>query len=437
MLQDAAAVTARNAVFGGAEIRAYNNASFYAISSQIQHMIAGAADHWPYEATDYATFELVDSSVGILCLYFDAWSGGTVQGLRPGLYSDWDLQRDNEIEWLPYNVILRNIIVEGVWEMACTGSSTLTLIDSQLHHFGIWDEAVATLQDCVIEQGVLLFTDPPIPVVSFEGLQPGHFDEWRLRDPGQEEPYRFNLFIHNSDVNNWYLRTASTDLSVSNSTIGVLRVAGDTQATVDNSTVGDFWVWWYDGTITFTSSIMQNWYETRWTDFWMKGTVTIEGGTIIQDANGPWTDAIIHREYPVLVTLDGTPAPNASLSLETQSGSTIWTGTTDLDGTAIFTLTFTETNYLDTWTLSAYGSGFYTDTALVITSSTPIALSSIFGDSDGDCEVTVADIMEVANRWRCRSGDDCYDERYDIDKDGDIDIVDIIKVAAHWGETCE
>jgi Ca2+-binding EF-hand superfamily protein len=28
-------------------------------------------------------------------------------------------------------------------------------------------------------------------------------------------------------------------------------------------------------------------------------------------------------------------------------------------------------------------------------------------------------------------------ERFDMDKDGDIDIVDIMKVVVHWGETCE
>jgi protoporphyrinogen oxidase len=57
-----------------------------------------------------------------------------------------------------------------------------------------------------------------------------------------------------------------------------------------------------------------------------------------------------------------------------------------------------------------------------------------FADPPG---VGVEDIMLVANRWRCRSGDGCYDEHYDLDHDGDIDIVDIMKVAVHWGETCE
>jgi len=42
----------------------------------------------------------------------------------------------------------------------------------------------------------------------------------------------------------------------------------------------------------------------------------------------------------------------------------------------------------------------------------------------------------VASRWRCQSGDTCYDARCDLDDDGDIDIVDIMQVAAHWSESC-
>ena len=60
----------------------------------------------------------------------------------------------------------------------------------------------------------------------------------------------------------------------------------------------------------------------------------------------------------------------------------------------------------------------------------------LFGDLDGDGDVDIEDIMLVASRWRCRSGDDCYDEYFDMDKDGDIDVVDIMLVVVHWGETC-
>jgi len=60
----------------------------------------------------------------------------------------------------------------------------------------------------------------------------------------------------------------------------------------------------------------------------------------------------------------------------------------------------------------------------------------VFGDLDCNCQVNVDDIMQVANRWRCRCGDECYDPYYDIDDDCDIDVVDIMLVVAQWGETC-
>jgi len=50
--------------------------------------------------------------------------------------------------------------------------------------------------------------------------------------------------------------------------------------------------------------------------------------------------------------------------------------------------------------------------------------------------VDIADIMAIAARWRCETGDSCYDPLYDMDGDGGIDIVDIMQVAVRWGETC-
>jgi hypothetical protein len=39
----------------------------------------------------------------------------------------------------------------------------------------------------------------------------------------------------------------------------------------------------------------------------------------------------------------------------------------------------------------------------------------LVGDMDGNGDVDVRDIMLVANRWRCRRGDECYSEKYDLD----------------------
>ena len=60
----------------------------------------------------------------------------------------------------------------------------------------------------------------------------------------------------------------------------------------------------------------------------------------------------------------------------------------------------------------------------------------IFGDLDCDCRVNLDDVMQVASRWRAKEGDPDYDPYYDLNRDGIINIVDIMMVVAHWGETC-
>ena len=63
-------------------------------------------------------------------------------------------------------------------------------------------------------------------------------------------------------------------------------------------------------------------------------------------------------------------------------------------------------------------------------------------DFSGNDVVDTADVQRVASLWHARCGDPdpnwpSYDLLYDIDEDCDIDIVDIMLVVAHWGETCE
>ena len=55
-------------------------------------------------------------------------------------------------------------------------------------------------------------------------------------------------------------------------------------------------------------------------------------------------------------------------------------------------------------------------------------------DIDRDGDVDVVDIQLVASRWNTQEGDARYTSRMDIDRDGDIDVVDIQLVASHWGE---
>ena len=64
-------------------------------------------------------------------------------------------------------------------------------------------------------------------------------------------------------------------------------------------------------------------------------------------------------------------------------------------------------------------------------------ICALFGDFDDSGRVDVADIQQVASRWRMTDDDPDWQACYDLNGDGIITVVDIMLVAANWGETCE
>ncbi|MCP4107396.1 MAG: hypothetical protein GY749_17935 [Desulfobacteraceae bacterium] len=54
-------------------------------------------------------------------------------------------------------------------------------------------------------------------------------------------------------------------------------------------------------------------------------------------------------------------------------------------------------------------------------------------DLDADGDVDIVDVTKIAYHYGCRIEDDCYDPAYDFDNDVDIDIVDITAVAYDYG----
>jgi len=57
-------------------------------------------------------------------------------------------------------------------------------------------------------------------------------------------------------------------------------------------------------------------------------------------------------------------------------------------------------------------------------------------DFDNDGRITVVDIMRVAAHWGTQWGDENYDRKYDLDDDGPITVADIMRVATQWRNTC-
>jgi hypothetical protein len=122
----------------------------------------------------------------------------------------------------------------------------------------------------------------------------------------------------------------------------------------------------------------------------------------------------------------------------TVTGSTEVTASLTVSGTLS---TVQPDGSFTAWTLLERGESIIpvvsTDAASNSTTiSRTVGYSPLFADFDYNCVINVSDIMKVAANWRCRSGDECYNENYDLDKDDDIDIVDIMLVVKHWGETC-
>lgn len=69
-----------------------------------------------------------------------------------------------------------------------------------------------------------------------------------------------------------------------------------------------------------------------------------------------------------------------------------------------------------------------------IPSSAPGHLPVYRPDLDWDRDVDLADMAVVAGTWRATQRDPAYRQYYDLWHDSRIDVVDIMRVAAHWGE---
>jgi hypothetical protein len=97
-------------------------------------------------------------------------------------------------------------------------------------------------------------------------------------------------------------------------------------------------------------------------------------------------------------------------------------------------------------------SGVYTETVSVDTgphqgvveAEAHFVVGSVFGDLDGDGSVGVEDVQAAGARWRTSSADPDpdddpgtpnYDPLYDVDKDGQVTVLDVMQVSSQWGQT--
>lgn len=182
----------------------------------------------------------------------------------------------------------------------------------------------------------------------------------------QSVPPAYDLIIENCDIAGWSLRPFGGRLIIQDSTINSLRPWHDAYVLVGDSYISERLMFWdYSGTTGFQNAVVADWLDSHRCSFLMTGTVRFENATIVYPGWGPWEGATIHRQYPVEVRdWQGSPLGDAALTLQDEAGPTVWTGNSDVNGKAVFTLMFTETNYLDTWQLTA-AKGYFHDEAPV------------------------------------------------------------------------
>jgi hypothetical protein len=62
--------------------------------------------------------------------------------------------------------------------------------------------------------------------------------------------------------------------------------------------------------------------------------------------------------------------------------------------------------------------------------------AALVGDVNGDCVVSMTDILLIMDRYGATLGSLLYEPRFDLNGDGRITVIDIQLAIANYGATC-
>ena len=286
------------------------------------------------QLADQAFAEIYNSQVGAIALSIPAGSSLTATGLKPGIYTSFDLQKDLNVSGIGYNLLMNNVeIVED------------------------------TLGEGPFERGWVIFSDENATTqINNSTLRkivlqmPASGSNFKVTDLELNKPTNFSMGSVNLNnvtvTGQWGFFIHGTRQATFENCDGLWFFLFDTvQVMLKDSTMNEFDPRSYTGMLTFDNSEWRTAGEIiKNNDFWMVGTATMNDPNLRQSIS--WSQSAVTRRFPIIVRApDGKPIPGTTVTLT--RGSNIVTATTGLDGQATVDLRFTDQDYKGPWQLKA------------------------------------------------------------------------------------
>jgi hypothetical protein len=349
---------------------------------------------------DQSKIKVINSSISTFGINFDPSSSAEVNHLRPGFIGYLNLQQA-AVNGVILDITLNDTSV-GEWAVQADCDSGMTISDSVIGRLGIYIHN---------------------PTVCLDSFNPVFYEYKEMGKIILNETLVTGITV-------WFYDSVAT---VINSTLRLYPYS-QSKLYVNESIVSlqveesDF-----SGNLCFERSTLQG-IDIFNTDFYMYGTVSL-------DLSGEfhWFSTKIKRNYNISLKDDNNNSvENAGLILLDQKNTVVWNGTTDNLGQADFNITFTDSNYTDSWRLNISKVGFYNETMDIgFLSDTPVSIvltEKIPGDINLDREVNLADLVLLAQAYGSKPGDSNWNPNADINGNGIVDLADLVILAQHYGQ---
>jgi hypothetical protein len=365
---------------------------------------------------------VANSTINTIGIHFDAAHVATIDDLKPNLYQSWQYRLDASY------LVLENTSVKA-WLLCFFSDSIITVTDSELESVSLHFDAMAEIS----------------------GLRPSKYGYLNLQ-ANESVNVSYDLTLENTSVRHWtivayggskmVIRNTSAHIAafesgkvhVEDSTVDLLHICDNAEATIMNSRINGLLFQNFHGSVFFDETEVEiGVCHFHGSDFYLSGNFVF----IQRDVGFLCVSSKITRSFNLIAEdYSYNPMENVKLTLSSQSGVSIWNGTTDGVGQANFNLTFADGNYTDDPRLEAVKGNYSASMNVGFLSDTPVVLTMhYFADLNADGRVNIQDITIVAVAYNSRLGDPNWNKIADLDKNNIVNIIDISTVAKDYGKT--